>query len=353
MSKRRKSNFGEKVAAHAKTTKTSKFGYLDLPKGVNMLQLKEGVKTVNLDFLPYMVTDPKHPDRNEKLGLAIDGEPWYRRPFKVHKGIGVESNQSVVCPTSIGKKCPICEYVRNKLDNEGAEWDEVESIAAKKRSLFVVVPIDSEDHDEEIFVWDMSDFLFHDELVDHLKEKPEDGIFPDLYEGKTAEVKLKWKKFGKNKYPETGAIDFEDREAYDESVEEDIPNLDELLVISTYNEVRNIFFEEEDDDEDQGSYNEVEDEPEEKKKPLQRKPRKEEPEGEDELEQEDEPEEKPKLHRGGKKPGSKTPSRKPKDKEPEEDECPHGHEFGVDTEEKDECDTCVLWEACLDAKENN
>ena len=37
-------------------------------------------------------------------------------------------------------------------------------------------------------------------------------------------------------------------------------------------------------------------------------------------------------------------------KAPAEDECPSGHEFGVDTDKKDECDACDLWDACMEAK---
>ena len=360
MSKRRKSNFGGlDVSDHAKeqVKKGSKYGYLDLPKGVRMLNLKEGVKTIYLDFLPYLVTDPKHPDRNDKLNRAIDGEYWYRRPFKRHASIGAD-NKMLVCPTSINKKCPICEYVRDKLDNQGAEWEEVETIAAKNRSLFVVIPIDNDDNEEEIHVWDMSDFLFHDELMDHLNENPEDGKFAHPYEGKTAEVKLKWKKFGKNKYPETGAIEFEDRDEYDESILDEAPDLDSMLTIMSYKEINNIFLEVDEEDEDEYTQAEEDDAPEEETTPTRkprsgkkptRKPRRER-EPEEEPEEDEDNEEETPTRRSGKKPTGKKPTRKrPSNKD---DKCPHGHRFGVDTEEKDECDTCELWSECIEAKEN-
>ena len=31
--------------------------------------------------------------------------------------------------------------------------------------------------------------------------------------------------------------------------------------------------------------------------------------------------------------------------------CPHGHKFGVDTDEKDECASCEKWDDCMDEKE--
>lgn len=35
----------------------------------------------------------------------------------------------------------------------------------------------------------------------------------------------------------------------------------------------------------------------------------------------------------------------------QENECPHGHIFGKDTEDYDECDKCKVWEACIAIKE--
>ena len=32
--------------------------------------------------------------------------------------------------------------------------------------------------------------------------------------------------------------------------------------------------------------------------------------------------------------------------------CPHGHVFGKDCEEYDECDDCEKWDDCIDAKED-
>ena len=77
MSKQRKSNFRGKVSRDAKRQKKASYGYLNLPKGVKMFNNKEGVKEILLDFLPYEVTDQKHPDRNDKFEIALPGSLWY------------------------------------------------------------------------------------------------------------------------------------------------------------------------------------------------------------------------------------------------------------------------------------
>lgn len=31
-----------------------------------------------------------------------------------------------------------------------------------------------------------------------------------------------------------------------------------------------------------------------------------------------------------------------------EEVCPHGHRFGIDTERYDDCDECEIWQKCAD-----
>ena len=359
MSKQRKSNFRNKTVSNAKQQKekSSSYGYLTLPKGVRAFTIKEMTRSIFLDILPYEVTDEKHLDRYDPEERAVPGTLWYKRPFKVHRNVGAD-NQTVVCRGTIKKKCPICEYIAERL-KAGADWKEMVDGMAKDRNLYVVQPIDSEEHEEELYIWDMSQHLFQNELNDQLEEDETNGVFPDLEEGKTLEVKFKWKKFGKSKkhFPETRDISFEDRdEAYDESILDEVPNLDEVLQIMTYKEMHDLYFEMDEADEDDDAPVETEDE-EEETKPTRRK--KKPVEKEEEEEPEEEPETKPSRRR--KKPVEKEededepevktkPSRKKKE-EKSDNECPHGFTYGKDCEEHDECDECDKWADCLEAKE--
>ncbi len=350
---RRKSNFRNKTVGDARQQKekASSYGYLNLPKGVRVFSVKEKTRSVLLDIIPYEVTDEKHLDRHDPEERAVPGTLWYKKPFKVHRDVGAD-NKTVVCRGTIKKKCPICEYVIERM-KAGADWDEMKDTAAKDRNLYAVIPIDSDDHEEEIYIWDISQYLFQNELNDQLEEDEDNGVFPDLEEGKTLEVKLKWKKFGKNMYPETRDISFEDRiEAYDEDILDEVPNLDEVLQIMSYQEMRDLFFEMDDiEDEDEVDDIPIEDGPKETEtKPKRRKKKV----VDEEATEEDEPEEKPKPVRRRKKvveekeeePKKEKPTRKKED-----DRCPEGFIFGKECEEHDECDECDEWADCLEEKE--
>jgi len=376
---RRKSSFKEKTVSNAKQQreKASSYGYLTLPKGVRVFTIKEKTRSILIDIIPYEVTDEKHLDRYDPEERAVPGTLWYKKPFKVHRGVGADNN-TVVCRGTIKKKCPICEYVTERM-KAGADWDEMKESAAKDRNLYAVMPLDSEEHEEEIYIWDISQYLFQNELNDQLEEDEDNGIFPDLEEGKSLDVKLKWKKFGKNMFPETRDITFEDRtEAYDESILDDVPNLDEVLQILSYQEMHDLFFEMDEVDEEDVPVDDDDDEPlEEDHKPIRRKkkpvekeeePEEEDEDNEDEEEEEEVEEKKPTRRR---KPAKKKeeedavdeeeevpekgvkekPTRKPTSKKDKENECPEGFTYGKDCEEHDECDECDKWADCLEEKE--
>jgi len=74
MGKKKKGKWAGKTGADARRQKAagSSYGYLKLPKGVKMF--KEDPKSrVELDIIPYIVTDPKHPDLDEELEIAVVG----------------------------------------------------------------------------------------------------------------------------------------------------------------------------------------------------------------------------------------------------------------------------------------
>ncbi|HQE50455.1 MAG TPA: hypothetical protein PKV93_14025, partial [Fervidobacterium sp.] len=107
---KKKSRFKGAVSRNAERQArgVSQYGYLRLPKGVNIF--KEEPRTrVELDIIPYVITCDNHPDIDEEYGIPVKGDLWYKRPYWLHRGVGPD-NRSVVCPTSVGKPCPICEY---------------------------------------------------------------------------------------------------------------------------------------------------------------------------------------------------------------------------------------------------
>ena len=349
MAKKKKSRFAGRVNTSAKRTRkeASSFGYLALPKEVKMYSAEPG-KVEKFDIIPYEVTNPNHPNKTEMLDNI-----WWNSPFKVHKNIGV-NDESVVCPTTFGKKCPICEYFA-KRKKEGAEWDELKMLRPSNRALYAVIPKDHKKYEEKIHIFDMSTFLFEELLIDETLENDDYESFADPEAGYTLKVRWSAESFNGNAFAKAKRIDFADRdEQYDENIIEEVPKLDELFKLLSYEAINAKFFELDDEKVDM-------DEEEEEEKPVRKRKKKTsvpEPEEED-VEDDDDEEEAPKPIRRKKK--AAKPAPEPDDDEDDEEEekptkktkgkCPFGHKFGIDTEEYDDCDECDLWEACSDKKD--
>ena len=387
---KRKSKFAGKVSGDVKRQKSaaSSYGYLKLPKDVNVFSPEPGSR-VHIDIMPYVVTDSNHPDRNDDTQAAMKGDLWYKRPFKTHRNIGAE-NDTVVCLTSFGKKCPICEY-RTKRMKEGAEKEELDSLKASMRNLYIVIPIGHKKFDEKPHIFDISQWLFQNLLNDELEEDSDYEVFPDLEDGFTLKVRFDSKSIGKgNAFAEASRIDFLERdEAYDESILDEIPSLDDVLQETSYAQLQAKFFEnedeeienedldedpddappaptrrkkkkiEDDDEEDEKPVSrrkkrepepepEEDDDPdedEEEEKPVRRKPARRKPEPEPEEDDDPEPEEEKPVRR--KKPQSEKPAKKGKD-----NPCPHGYKFGEDNDQYPECAECDVWDDCAEAHDN-
>ena len=291
--KKSKSQFLGKVSSDAKRQKTqgSNYGYLRLPKGINVFSPEPG-KRAKFDIIPYLVSNPKHPNRNTEEGIAVPGSLWYKRPFRVHRNVGV-ANDAVICLSSFGKKCPICEY-RSKRQKEGAEKEELKALNSTQRNLYCIIPIDNKTSESVPHILDISQFLFQDKINAEIEENSEYEIFMDLEEGLTLNVRFLSSTMGTSKpFAEAGRIDFDKRkEQYDESILEDVPDLDTLLMELSYKELETKFFEMEDEvkgeDEEEPTVRkrkvaiEEEDEPEDK--PIRKRRV---------VEEEDEPEDKP------------------------------------------------------------
>lgn len=377
-----KNSFKDKMRQHLSNKKEREerkgYGYLHFPEGVKALSFEDSVRKIKLDFLMYKVTDKRHPDR-ELPNIAVEGTPWWRRPFKVHRDVGPDT-ETVTCPTSIGKPCPICEY-RTRLIKNGADKEEFKVFYPKPRCLYLVVPLavkkkGSDEweklEEEEVFVWDMSTKLFQEVLDETLEEDIDNLDFPLFEGGKTVVCTIKWENLGKTKYPEVSHIEFEKRSDYDESLIDQIPNLDDMISVLPYEEIENKFMSVEDEP-DGGSLEEVPTVA--KSNPLLSKLKKDvpkkapAPEPEEEPEQEEEPEEEtpppapkklglkkdaPSLKKSEPAPAAAKKSDTPKASPKSNGKCKFGHKFGVDALQFEECENeCEVWNDCVKEKERN
>lgn len=332
----------DKVRDNAKRGGSGGLNFFKLPKGIRMwYPEKKGKYTISI--LPYETMDVNHPDDLEV------GSVWYKRPFRVHRNIGVQ-NKSYVCPTSIGERCPICEEsdrLRSKDRDKYAKA--ISKLYAQKWTMYNIVDPDDE---EKIALFSMSIGKFAGPLEKELEETDEENTaFFEVIngDGRMLEVRFSKENYEGSSYLEASRFDFEEREDMDEDeILEKVVDLDNCLNILPYDRLNALFKQEDDDDE-----------PEEKPKKSKGKKKKD-PEPEEEEEEEDdddndddeddddsdndEPEEVPKKSKS-----KSEDKKKDKSKKVKKGECPMGGTFGEDVDRFDECDDCPNWKACDNA----
>ena len=321
------------------------YGYLKIPNELNVFKPEGGTEVI-FDILPYPVTDKNHMDNRKYEDDAQEGNFWWKRPVKVHKNVGPEE-VSMICPTTIGLKCPICEYGAQRR-KAGDEWDEIKDIFPKDRTIFLVGIVDAAECEidypaGDIYLMDMSYHTFTKYLLEEVDRAIDNDNFPDPYDGLSLKVFFRSKKIGKNPFVEAGKIDFEEREAqYDEDFINTLPSLDDALIIKDYKELHALYFGMEDLDESDTDTAELIDENKvtskrEKKTTSRSTPRT--------TKKETPVEKKP-------TPKAKTPTPKKKTADANEaatPKCPVDLKFGVDFDQYNECDTCKVWDDCKEA----
>lgn len=354
MSKQNKSSFRGTVTENIREReRSSRSNYLTLPEGIKLLSIPEKTLQLSMDFLPYIVTMDNHPDRNEKRNVALKGYQWYKLPIKIHRNVGV-TNVTIICPTTVGQRCPICEHVAQQSKAKKLTKDDYKELSAKNRTLYIVIPLGNKDLEEVPYIWDVSDHLFQKILKTELEIDERNDIFPDLEEGKTLDIKFIWETSGEgsNPFPKARNINFRDRAPYDAKALE-IIHLDDVLNILTYDEIHTKFWEA---DVEQPAEEIVE---------TTDVTQRESPFKASSLRKTTDPlatEDKSSQSAGGggsnsdDKKDQTTTSQRQSSRQRQaaaatgttevKDKCPSGHVFGVDTAQFKECDTCTLWDAC-------
>lgn len=371
MSTKTNLSFRGKVVKEGKQQIQTSNSYLKLTSDVKMLRIKEHEKSIKLDFLPYIVTDPLHPSRNDNEGIAVPGGIWYRRPFLIHSLEIAGKRERLICPSSVKKPCPICEAQRRLFKKFGST-DEVKRLRPQSRDLYPVIPIESAQGSEaEVLIWDVSSFLFQEVLVQEIERNERFEDFFLLNNGLTLEITFTWNVIQENTFPKARRIDFYERPPYNETILERVPSLDDLLIILPYEEIERKFL---------GYDAETVAEPLKEKTLLVKE--QESSEKEEEIEEpsyrerkkvfpsdnplstttprsivEKEPLPKATAPASSASLRTEAPRErtrqpiKPPVKEAEPDErCPYGHKFGVNIAEFSECNTCELWDECDEAE---
>jgi len=204
-----------------------------IPEGMSIFKLTApGIKKI--EILPYLTT--------EKTSYVDAGMHYYAKHFFVHRL--PETGEAYVCPKrQSGLRCPICIY-RNQLIKElGADDDMVKALKPKERQLFYV--LDHDNLEAGVQLWDMSWWLFGRQLEQRLKfSEDDDGFehFFDPYEGFTLRLGVAEKTFAGRAFYEVETVDFKERsEPIAEELWEKLDSLDELIKVTSFEKLEQIF----------------------------------------------------------------------------------------------------------------
>lgn len=330
---KKKRRYGSAVEVAEKRSSGSNYGYIKIPKDVKMFTPEADTVAI-LDILPYEVTDTNHMDKIEV------GTMWYKKPIKIHKNIG-PNDDSYVCPTTFNKACPICEHGNELRKDEEVSDKEIDKTKSKFRNIYAVKVREYDGKKKfdkkAIHLFDFSDYLFQEVFETQLKKKKEFDTFFLPETGKSLEITFDEGSFGGFKFAKVTRVDFVDRKKqYDESILDEVPNLDgDVLTILSYDELEAIFF---------GDDVNVDKEKKEKKSKKGKK-EKEEPA---QKEKKNKKEKKEKVSEETTTSGTKK-GKKKKDKTPK-NECSYDHKFGKDCDKFDDCVDCSVWNECKAAK---
>ena len=247
MSKKRRKKERSTASAAKRRAEEHGVGFeitsLNVPEGVKFFKIKSD-KPIRLDILPYPV--------GKGNPWADEGEFHYERTYFVHRGIGAEQS-SYVCPRkTTNERCPICEFRAKLAKDPDADENLIKSLAPKERQLFNV--IDTRDREKGVQIWDIAWWLFGKALDARIRNADEDDDydhFADLEGGSTLKLGVEEKYFDKRAFYAIDSIDFKRREDYDKDILEEVHNLDEMVKIIPYDELKKILLEAEDDDKDE------------------------------------------------------------------------------------------------------
>jgi hypothetical protein len=209
----------------------------EVPEGMPSFWFKKtGHKKLN--FMGFVVGkgNPK----------AKPGQLYYERTFGSHRGAGPNGEDLICLRETFNEKCPVCDEKARLRSEPGFDEDRDQALKAKVRKISIVEDADEPDKGWQIFEY--AHFKSFGAMLNAaLKEAqsdPEgencDHFFAPVG-GKTVKVFVEEDSFNGKTFFKAASIKFVPRKDYDESVVDEIPCLDDLLLHPTYEELEALF----------------------------------------------------------------------------------------------------------------
>lgn len=243
--KKKNRNKRSTAAAAKRRAETHKTGFdntaFELPDDKKQFAIKSD-KALRLDLIPYEV--------GKGNPFADEGELHYERTFWVHRGIGADQTSYVCLRKTCDEPCPICEFRAKLAKDPDADEDLIKGLAPKERQLFNV--INTKEKSKGVQLWEISFHLFGKTLDREIKNSDEDDNyenFAELEGGFTLKCGIEEKSFNRQSFYEVVSINFKPREEdYDDDILKQTTCLDDILIIKSYEELKEIFLQTVDND---------------------------------------------------------------------------------------------------------
>ena len=193
---------------------------------------KEGYNKI--DILPYLVTTDKHPQKVE-IGL-----PDYVLDLWVHRRVGPSKSNFICLKEMYGLPCHICEEREELEKDPKATKKEIGAMRAKHRCFYCVVDLDLPEAQQTIQLLEESHYLFGKHLLSASVTRS--GEFVPFFEreiGQSIEFQAEKVTSTEGSYFNYKQFVFFEREPYTMEIYDDTFPLDKMLIIPSYEEVRN------------------------------------------------------------------------------------------------------------------
>jgi hypothetical protein len=226
-----RSSYGRRAATHTSGFERTAF---KVPDGYGTFKIEAaGVKRI--DIVNYRV--------GKGNPCADEGTLHPERTYFIHRGVGPSGDSYVCLAKTLNKPCPICEYTARLAKQAGTDPQVIKDLAPKERQLWWVM--DLADAAKGWQLWEVSFHLFGKLLDKRVRERDPDedyDLFSSATKGFTLKVGVTEKKLPGTSYYEVETIDFKARsEPYDKALYDQLPCLDDLVIITPYEKLKAIF----------------------------------------------------------------------------------------------------------------
>jgi hypothetical protein len=204
-------------------------------KHIDLWFPKDGPHIV--DIIPYLAgkSDP----------ATDEGSPTYTFEYQAHTRVG-PANKTYICPTMYNKPCPICEHRQRLRDKDDERY---KRYFPKTRNLYnIVCHDDKQESRRGVQVWDVPWFYFEKHLMAISRKPSRDGSedvtinFAHPENGKSITFSIEPPK-SKDDYASYVGHAFDDRNYnIDDKLLDQCITLDEIVVIASYEEIRDAFY---------------------------------------------------------------------------------------------------------------